>query len=134
MDTLGEKVEKIKTSTDKRRAAPKSFIVGDRVMVRSVRSERVKWLPGNVIKGKSPSTYLVMAGSKVRFVHADHLRHSALGASTSIDRPSGMDLPYATDGSPSSITELSQEEQRAAEEPLLESEDNLPLRRSTRER
>lgn len=41
---MTEKVERVKQSADKRRAKPRYFGVGDRVLDRSVRGESVKWL------------------------------------------------------------------------------------------
>ena len=39
---------------------------------------KTKWLSGTIVQQKSPVTYLVKVGSRIRFCHADHLLHSAV--------------------------------------------------------
>ncbi|XP_054284286.1 uncharacterized protein K02A2.6-like [Macrosteles quadrilineatus] len=71
---MNRKQEVIKNSADNRRGSTRMFEVGENVFVRSVRKEKVNWLPGKVIKCISPVTYLIKEGNRTRFVHADHLR------------------------------------------------------------
>lgn len=92
-----EKTEKVKMCADKRRSKPRSFGVGDRVLVRSLRGDVVKWFPGKVVNVKSPSTYLVVVGNKVRFVHADHLRRSSIESSEQPEGSPELDMPHAAD-------------------------------------
>ena len=55
---------------------------------------KTKWLSGTKVQQKSPVTYLVKVGSRMRLCHADHLLHSAV---TNIDREQDIeDLPELT--------------------------------------
>lgn len=92
-----EKTEKVKMCADKRRSGPRSFGVGDRVFARYLRADVAKWLPGKVRKVKSPSTYLVVVGNKVRFMHADHLRRSFVESSEQPEGSPELDMPHAAD-------------------------------------
>lgn len=56
---------------DKHRGTERGFLVGDKVC-----GENVAWTDGIVAQIVSPVTYLVNVAGEVRFVHADHLRHS----------------------------------------------------------
>lgn len=59
---------------NRRRRPGKTYFFGDKVYVKSVRQENLKWFPGEIIKIVSPTTYLVRTEGRTRFVHADHLR------------------------------------------------------------
>lgn len=131
---MTEKVERMKQSADKRRAKPRYFGVGDRVLVRSVLGESVKWLPGKVTRVKSPTTYLVVIGNQVRFVHADHLRHSVLD-----DRTPRREicLPHASEVTSPPLPVVQpdpQVEQRPPDPGLTDNNNAIPLRRSNREK
>ena len=55
---------------------------------------KTKWLSGTIVQQKSPVTYLVKVGSRMRLCHADHLLHSTV---TNIDREQDIeDLPELT--------------------------------------
>lgn len=41
--------------------------------MKSVRQEKLKWFPGEIIKIVSPTAYLVRTEGRTIFVHADHL-------------------------------------------------------------
>lgn len=63
-----------KSKADCRRGRERAFEVGDKIFVRTVRQEKLNWLPGVVIRRISPVTYVVKEGKRNRFVHADHLK------------------------------------------------------------
>lgn len=65
-----------KRQKDKHRGTERGFLVSDKVFVKCVRGENVAWEDGVVTQIVSPVTYLVNVAGEVRFVHADHLRHS----------------------------------------------------------
>lgn len=67
---------KVKEWCDRKRGPERSFVVGQPVMVKSVRQEEVKWMPGMIIRVISPVTYIVSVMGQKRFVHADHLKES----------------------------------------------------------
>ncbi|KAL1442302.1 hypothetical protein MTO96_046475 [Rhipicephalus appendiculatus] len=50
------------------------YVVGDRVLVKTVRGESVSWEEGVVIQVVSAVTYMVKARDVHRCTHADHLR------------------------------------------------------------
>lgn len=138
-DTRNEMVvrrEKMKTLADKRRGRPRVFAVGDSVLVRSVRGDVVKWWLGRVTRVKSPSTYLVCVGNKVRFVHADHLRPSCVESTNHPDNHPECELPHAPDVVPAALTteRLAEPATRATVAPSASNEEAVPLRRSNRER
>ena len=94
---MQEKVEKTKCAADKRRCAPKVFSVGDRVFVRTVRGETVKWWQGTIKSVKSPMTYLVLVNGQVRFVHVDHLRRSFQECRSEMPFEARVSLPHDAD-------------------------------------
>ena len=56
------------------KAKPRDLMVGQRVMVRNMRSGP-SWIPGTIVRQKAPLTYLVQVGSdQVWRRHVDHLR------------------------------------------------------------
>lgn len=67
------KLEDIARTANVHRDKPRSFQVGDKVFVKTVRQEKINWHPGTVIKVLGQVTYLVKVENRVRFVHADHL-------------------------------------------------------------
>lgn len=71
--TVEKNQEKMKTNYDKNRNT-RYFRVGQEVLVRSVRQEEIKWMPGTIKKVVSPMTYLVNVCGKTRFCHADHIK------------------------------------------------------------
>ncbi|KAL1483822.1 hypothetical protein MTO96_032932 [Rhipicephalus appendiculatus] len=50
------------------------FVVGDRVLVKTVRGESVSWEEGVVMQVVSAVTYMAKVRDVHRFTHADHLR------------------------------------------------------------
>ena len=48
------------------------FLKGGKVLVHNKRGN-TKWSPGIILQQKSPVTYLVKAGKRTRYCHADHL-------------------------------------------------------------
>ncbi|XP_054287559.1 uncharacterized protein K02A2.6-like [Macrosteles quadrilineatus] len=71
---LNKKIIKIENTSNKRRGSARFFCVGEKVFVRSVRQEKVNWLPGTIVEIVSPVTYMAQVDGRIRFVHADHLR------------------------------------------------------------
>ena len=49
-----------------------TFSKGEKVLVCNKRGN-TKWVSGIIIRQKSPVTYLVKVGDRIRFCHADHL-------------------------------------------------------------
>nr|XP_054921419.1 uncharacterized protein LOC126519842 [Dermacentor andersoni] len=72
--SMRDKQEKLKEQRDLFRGQERSFVVGDRVLVKTVRGERVSWEEGVVIQIVSAVTYMVKVRDQLRFTHADHLR------------------------------------------------------------
>ena len=53
----------------------RSFVRGEKVLVKSHNRGNEKWLPGVILKIKGPLTYLAkVLNGKLRYVHSDHLR------------------------------------------------------------
>ena len=75
----------------------RSFQPKDIVRVRSHRGTKEKWVAGTVIKIMGPETYLVRTGSRIRYVHVDHLIESGEDYVPSYDLPKTSDrlLPQA---------------------------------------
>ncbi|XP_054276665.1 uncharacterized protein LOC128995672 [Macrosteles quadrilineatus] len=68
---------RIDTNLDRQkrhRARPIFFKVGENVFVKTVRQEKIDWVPGKILEIKSPVKYFVSVLGKVRRCHADHLR------------------------------------------------------------
>ncbi|XP_026686142.1 uncharacterized protein K02A2.6-like [Diaphorina citri] len=63
------------------------YQVNEKVWVRSVRGEKVKWFPGHIVKIMSPYTYTVETEHQSRLVHADHLKKFEVRKSTRVSRP-----------------------------------------------
>lgn len=74
---IEKKREKPKETSDKLRGPSRSFCEGQKVFVKTVRNEKVSWIPGKILTQRSPVTYLVSMLGKTRFCHADHLRAQA---------------------------------------------------------
>jgi len=62
----------------KERRKYRLFIYGEKVLVKSVRNETENLWPGTIVKVISDVTYLVNVKGKIRFVHADHLKHTVV--------------------------------------------------------
>ncbi|KAF2900761.1 hypothetical protein ILUMI_05426, partial [Ignelater luminosus] len=71
---LAEHVEKKRAATTPVLIRVKTYDEGEKVWVRSVRGEEVKWFPGVVTKIKSLQTCLVRVNGFTRFVHVDYLK------------------------------------------------------------
>ena len=69
--TIEKQQDKQKAPHDGKRPLV-TFSKGEKVLVCNKRGN-TKWVSGTVIRQKSPVTYLVMVGDKIRFCHADHL-------------------------------------------------------------
>ncbi|XP_054276660.1 uncharacterized protein K02A2.6-like [Macrosteles quadrilineatus] len=79
LSAIDKKREAQKEAADNHRGRFRSFVEGEKVLVKSVRQEIISWIPGRILERKSPSTYVVsVLGGKIRFCHADHLRSSKL--------------------------------------------------------
>ena len=84
--------QKQKVAHDGKRSL-QTFKKGGKVLVLN-KCSKTKWLSGTIVQQKSPVTYLVKVGSRIRFCHADHLLHSAV---TNIDSEQDIeDLPELT--------------------------------------
>ncbi|KAL3226463.1 hypothetical protein MRX96_024929 [Rhipicephalus microplus] len=106
------------------------------VLVRSVRGETVKWLPGRVLQVKSICTYLVLVGNRVRYVHADHLRHSCLEREKEPAVDDEFELPHVPEerDPTASTTTLPPITQHQSSTERMPQPDMTTLRRSTRQR
>ncbi|KAF2898710.1 hypothetical protein ILUMI_07463 [Ignelater luminosus] len=71
---LSEHVEKKRAATTPALIRVKTYDEGEKVWVRNVRREEVKWFPGVVTKTKSLSTCLVRVNGVTKFVHVDYLK------------------------------------------------------------
>ncbi|KAL1478713.1 hypothetical protein MTO96_034897 [Rhipicephalus appendiculatus] len=71
---MQSKQKKLKEQRDLFRGQERTFVVGDRVLVKTVRGESVSWEEGVVIQVVSAVTYMVKVRDVHRFTHADHLR------------------------------------------------------------
>lgn len=133
---LTDQAEEVKTSADKRRAVFRSFAMNECVLVRSVRGETVKWLPGRVLQVKSICTYLVLVGNRVRYVHADHLRHSCLEREKEPAVDDEFELPHVPEerDPTTSTTTLPPITQHQSSTERMPQPDMTTLRRSTRQR
>jgi hypothetical protein len=74
LTSLQQGMNRRKQSEDKRRGLFREFVEGQNVYVRTVRLEKVTWVPGKILVKRSPVTYLVSVLGKTRYCHADHLR------------------------------------------------------------
>ncbi|XP_054257234.1 uncharacterized protein K02A2.6-like [Macrosteles quadrilineatus] len=73
--SIDQKHREQKDAADRLRGRSRFFSEGQAVYVKSVRNEKISWVPGKIILQRSPVTYLVsVIGGKPRFCHADHLR------------------------------------------------------------
>ncbi|XP_054257479.1 uncharacterized protein K02A2.6-like [Macrosteles quadrilineatus] len=79
LSAIDKKREAQKEAADNHQGSFRSFVEGEKVLVKSVWQEIISWIPGRILERKSPSTYVVsVLGGKIRFCHADHLRSSKL--------------------------------------------------------
>ncbi|XP_054257498.1 uncharacterized protein K02A2.6-like [Macrosteles quadrilineatus] len=67
-------LDRQKESSDRHRGRARSFEVGEKVFVKTVRQEKIDWVPGKVLEVKCSVIYLVSVLGKVRRCHADYLR------------------------------------------------------------
>ncbi|XP_054259262.1 uncharacterized protein K02A2.6-like [Macrosteles quadrilineatus] len=73
--SIDQKHREQKNAADRLRGRSRFFSEGQAVYVKTVRNEKISWVPGKIILKRSPVTYLVsVIGGKPRFCHADHLR------------------------------------------------------------
>lgn len=77
--SLAEMVEKNKQDKEEKlnihRKPLSTFVVGDKVWVKTVRGEDEKWSPGIIIRQKGMSTFIVDVENRRRYIHKEHLRH-----------------------------------------------------------
>lgn len=71
---LKQKRDNLVKGMNQNKSQMRSFESGDKVLVRSVRGEDIKWFPGKIVKKLSDVTYTVQVRDQLRFVHADHLK------------------------------------------------------------
>ncbi|XP_054265657.1 uncharacterized protein K02A2.6-like [Macrosteles quadrilineatus] len=76
LDEARKQQELQKRAADKHRGSDRSFSEGQHVLVKTVRQEKISWVPGQIVECRSPVTYLVRVLNRTRFCHADHLRPS----------------------------------------------------------
>ena len=135
--TVEQKQWKQKTAHDGKKPLV-TFLRGEKVLVANKRGN-TKWLSGIVLRQKSPVTYLVMVGHKIRFCHADHLLRNTESSipSRGVDESDAVDMwpdtPSAeveSDGAPVT-TRQEAVDLEANNTPSSSFEE--PLRRSTRE-
>ncbi|XP_040355390.1 uncharacterized protein K02A2.6-like [Ixodes scapularis] len=93
---MQNKQQHLKEQSDASRGANRSFVVGDTVLVKTVRGELVSWEEGVVTQVVSPVTYLVKVAQVVRFTHADHIR-DRLASPTSLAAPPTPEEPTLPD-------------------------------------
>lgn len=81
-----EKQEQVKLQHDGSHINTRVLQIGDIVSVKSrFRGGQWKWMPGKVQKVIGPLTYIVKVGSKLRYVHIDHLLKSVVKVNTDDD-------------------------------------------------
>uniref|UniRef100_A0A8D8WSP4 RNA-directed DNA polymerase n=1 Tax=Cacopsylla melanoneura TaxID=428564 RepID=A0A8D8WSP4_9HEMI len=68
------------------------YSLGEEIWVRSVRGEKVKWFPGNIIEVQSPYIYKIRTDHETRIVHVDHLRKRFKRTSREIKVPNKLNL------------------------------------------
>lgn len=61
-------------SSDKLRGSPRIFEVVEKVLVTTVRSEKISWVPGKILERKGSVIYMVSILGSVRRCHADYLK------------------------------------------------------------
>ncbi|XP_054277998.1 uncharacterized protein K02A2.6-like [Macrosteles quadrilineatus] len=116
---------KIETAANKHRGSERSFQVGQKVFVKSVRQEELNWLPGVVTKIISNVTYLVKTEGRSRFVHADHLRANYCNSEEDIVVLPANEYEKATlRNTPEKLISTPQEE-------LRRSKNNSPIKDTT---
>lgn len=93
---MQNKQQHLKEQSDASRGANRSFVVGDTVLVKTVRGEQVSWEEGVVTQVVSPVTYLVKVAQVVRFTHADHIR-DRFASPTSVTAPPTPEEPTLPD-------------------------------------
>lgn len=71
---IDKKLNRQKDSLDKLRGSPRIFEVGEKVIVTTVRSEKISWVPGKILERKGSVIYMVSILGSVRRCHADHLK------------------------------------------------------------
>ncbi|XP_054272632.1 uncharacterized protein K02A2.6-like [Macrosteles quadrilineatus] len=73
-ETIHRQMDRQKKYADRSRGKFRSFEEGELVLVRTVRNEKVSWVPGKILQKRSPVTYIVSSLGCTRVCHADHLR------------------------------------------------------------
>jgi len=75
---IDKKLDKQKEYSNRHRGPPRYFEEGEKVLVKTVRQEKISWVPGKILARKSPVVYLVSVLGKTRWCHSDHLRSQRL--------------------------------------------------------
>lgn len=78
MATVEDNKRKQKEAADRLRGRDRIFEGGQKVLVKTVRNEKVSWIPGIILEKRGAQTYLVGIQHQSRFCHADHLRSANL--------------------------------------------------------
>lgn len=71
---IDTRLKRQKENADRHRGLPRSFEVGEKVQVKTVRQEKISWVPGKILEKKGSVIYLVSVLGSLRRCHADHLR------------------------------------------------------------
>ena len=109
-----------------------TFLKGEKVLVHNKRGN-TKWSPGIILKQKSPVTYLVRVGQRIRYCHADHLLCNG-----NVNTPSQVDddiieVSSENTDTPSSEAVLNGDQETVDQDASLQGPGEC-LRRSSREK
>ena len=109
-----------------------TFLKGEKVIVYNKRGN-TKWSPGIILKQKSPVTYLVRVGQRIRYCHADHLLRNG-----NVNTPSQVDddiieVSSENTDTPSSEAVLNGDQETVDQDASLQGPGEC-LRRSSREK
>jgi len=122
-----EKCQQKQKATHDGKKPPSPIMKGEKVLVLNKRG-KTKWLMfGTIVQQKSPVTYLVKVGSRIRFCHLEHLLHTAVE-----DMDNEPDL---SDDLPALVSAQAEPEamDTANEPQAIMAEVEVPPRHSTRE-
>lgn len=121
-----EKCQKNQKVAHDGKKVPSTFVKGEKVLVLN-KQGKTKWLFGTIVQQKSPVTYLVRVGSRIRFCHMEHLLHTEVENMDNDPDPSD-DFPELR------LATAEPEASDTANRPPASLKDvEVPLRRSARE-
>lgn len=66
--------DKLKIKSDKIPLNVKKYSENDKILVKSINDNNIKWVPGIIKKVISPLTYLVLIENRIRFVHIEQIK------------------------------------------------------------